>query len=52
MRSFSFILALGLMLTSPSMAGPAEGTLPGVGTFAYNGTTTAAAAPLLMADVH
>jgi len=42
MRSLSFIiLALGFVLAGSSMAGSADGNLPGVGTFAYNGPTMA-----------
>ena len=38
MRSLSFIvLALGFVLAGSSMAGSADGNLPGVGTFAYDG---------------
>ena len=37
MRIFSFILALAFTLAGPSMAGSADGSLPGVGTFAYHG---------------
>ena len=38
MRTFSFILAFAFMLAGPSMAGSSENTIPGVGTFAYNGS--------------
>jgi hypothetical protein len=42
MRSLSFIiLALGFVLAGSSMAGSADGDLPGVGTFAYDGPTIA-----------
>ena len=42
MRSLRFmILALGFVLAGSSMAGSADGNLPGVGTFAYNGPTMA-----------
>jgi hypothetical protein len=38
MRVLSFILlALGLVVAGSSMAGSADGNLPGVGTFAYEG---------------
>ena len=38
MRTLSFILAFAFVLAGPSMAGSSEHTLPGVGTFAYNGS--------------
>jgi len=38
MRNLGFIiLALGFVLAGSSMAGSADGNLPGVGTFAYDG---------------
>lgn len=37
MRTLSFILAFAFVLAGPSMAGSSENTIPGVGTFAYNG---------------
>ena len=41
MRTISFVLAFGLLLAGPSMAGSADASPPGAGTFAYK-----AAAPL------
>jgi hypothetical protein len=42
MRALSFILlALGLVVAGSSMAGSADGNLPGVGTFAYDGPALA-----------
>ena len=38
MRTLSFILAFAFILAGPSMAGSSEGSLPGIGTFSYNGT--------------
>ena len=38
MRTLSFILAVAFVLAGPSMAGSSENYLPGVGTFAYNGS--------------
>jgi len=35
MRMTSFILALAFILCGPSMAGPSDSSLPGVGTFAF-----------------
>jgi hypothetical protein len=36
MRTISFILGFAFILAGPSIAGPADGNLPGVGTFSYN----------------
>jgi hypothetical protein len=44
MRTLSFILAFAFVLVGPSMAGSSEGGLPGIGTFAYNGSPIATAA--------
>ena len=41
MRILSFILAFAFVLAGPSMAGSSENTLPGIGTFAYNGPAPA-----------
>jgi hypothetical protein len=49
MRSLSLImLAFGFVLATSSMAGSVEGSLPGVGTFSYNGSPIAAASQPLM----
>ena len=45
MRPLSLILAAGLLLVGSTMAGTVQGTLPGVGTFSYNGTAIAQASP-------
>ena len=45
MRTFSVILALAFVLVGPSMAGSSDGSLPGIGTFAYNGSPVATSAP-------
>ena len=45
MRTISFILAFAFILAGPSMAGSSDGSLPGVGTFAYSG----ALAPTVLA---
>ena len=42
MRATSFILTLAFILCGPSMAGPSDSSLPGVGTFSWNGSGTAA----------
>ena len=47
MRTTSLILAFAFILAGPSMAGSSE-DLPGVGTFAYNGSPVAAPASLPM----
>ncbi|NOJ40639.1 hypothetical protein [Bradyrhizobium australiense] len=51
MQTTSFILALAFILAGPSMAGSSDQTLPGVGTFAYNGSPIAAQAsqPMVLA---
>jgi hypothetical protein len=49
MRRYSFILALGLLLAGPSMAGSVDSTLPGTGAFSYNGTSGPVAAQLQVA---
>ena len=45
MRTTSFILALAFILCGPSMAGPSDSSLPGVGTFSW----TAVSAPTVVA---
>jgi hypothetical protein len=45
MRTISFILAFAFVLAGPSLAGSSEGTLPGVGTFSYNGSPVVSPAP-------
>lgn len=50
MRSLSFVLAFAFILVGPSMAGSADGNLPGIGTFAYNGSSVInAGAPIVVA---
>ncbi len=44
MRTLGFFLAFAFVLAGPSIAGSWEGGLPGVGTFAYNGSPIAAQA--------
>jgi hypothetical protein len=36
MRTISFILGFAFILAGPSIAGSADGNLPGAGTFSYN----------------
>ena len=45
MRTISFILAFAFVLAGPSMAGSSDQDLPGIGTFAYNGSPVAIPAP-------
>ena len=45
MRTLSFILAVAFVLAGPSIAGSLESSLPGIGTFAYNGSPIAPFAP-------
>jgi hypothetical protein len=47
MRTFSFILAFAAFLIGPSLAGSSEVSLPGVGTFSYNGSPVISDAPRL-----
>jgi hypothetical protein len=46
MRILSFILALAFVLAGPSIAGSLDNSLPGIGTFAYNGSPTLITAPI------
>jgi len=48
MRTLSFILAFAFVLAGPSMAGLSENTVPGVGTFAYNGSPIAVAPQVIV----
>jgi hypothetical protein len=51
MLALSFILAFGLVLAGASVAGSADGDLPGVGTFEYSGSpiTTTVQSPIVVA---
>lgn len=49
MRALSCMIAIVLLLTGPSMAGSAEGDLPGIGTFSYNGPQVATQIPSAVA---
>jgi hypothetical protein len=44
MKTLSFILAFAFVLAGPSLAGSTD-NLPGIGTFAYNGTPIVTSAP-------
>ena len=45
MRTLSFILTFAFVLAGPSMAGSSDQGLPGIGTFAYNGSPIVTSAP-------
>ena len=45
MRTLSFILAFAFVLVGPSIAGSLDGSLPGIGTFAYSGSAIVTTAP-------
>jgi hypothetical protein len=45
MQTLSFILAFAFILAGPTMAGSSDTSLPGIGTFAYNGSPIAVSAP-------
>ena len=49
MRALSYVIALVFLLTGPSLAGSADGDLPGVGTFAYGGSPIVVPAPEMVA---
>ena len=49
MRTVSFILAFVFVVAGSSMAGSVESGLPGVGTFAYNGTPVVPSQTLVVA---
>ena len=51
MRALSYMIALVLVLTGPSLAGSADRDMPGVGTFVYCGTPIPTPTPALMAEV-
>ena len=45
MRTLGFILAFAFVVAGPSMAGAMESSLPGIGTFSYNGSPIVTTAP-------
>jgi hypothetical protein len=49
MRTLSFILAVAFVLAGPSIAGSSDTGLPGVGTFAYNGSPIPASSMVVAA---
>ena len=48
MRTLGFILALAFVVAGSSLAGSSKAGLPGVGTFAYNGSPIAASAEAIV----
>ena len=51
MHPFSYVLAVVLLLSGASLAGPADHDLPGIGTFSYNGSPVVTPAPRVMAAI-
>ena len=51
MRALSYMIALVLLLTGPSLAGSADPDMPGVGTFVYCGAPIANPAAELVAQL-
>jgi hypothetical protein len=45
MRALSYVIAVVLVLTGPSLAGPAAADLPDIGTFSYSGSPLPNPAP-------
>ena len=50
MRTISFILGFAFILAGPSIAGSSDGSLPGMGTFSYNGSPAISAPTVLAAN--
>ncbi len=51
MRPYSYVIALVLLLSGPSLAGSTDHEMPGVGTFSYNGSPVVTLAPRVMAAI-
>ena len=49
MRTLGLLLACAFVVAGSTMAGSAEGGLPGVGTFAYSGPPVAASHAMIVA---
>jgi hypothetical protein len=45
MQTLGFVLAFAFILAVPTIAGSSDNSLPGIGTFAYNGSPIAVSAP-------
>ena len=51
MRTLSFLLAFAAVLAGPTLAGSPDGSLPGFGAFAYNGSPIVTAASSVVVAV-
>jgi hypothetical protein len=51
MRTLSFIIAVVSVLAGPSLAGPVDRDMPGIGTFIYCGSPIVTPAPEVMAAI-
>jgi hypothetical protein len=51
MRALSYIFAVVLVLTGPSLAGSADRDLPGIGTFSYCGSPIPVPVPVMMVAI-
>jgi hypothetical protein len=49
MRTISFILAFAFILAGPSIAGSSDGSLPGIGSFSYSGSSAVSSATTVVA---
>ena len=49
MQTLTFVLALGLMLVCPALAGNSDNGRPGIGTYAYNGSPIAISQSMVVA---
>ena len=45
MQTLSFMLGFVLVLAGPTLVGPSDGNVPGIGTFAYNGSPIVTSVP-------
>ena len=52
MRALSYIIAIVVLLSGPSMAGSTENDLPGIGSFGYNGSSIVTQIPAVMAAIN
>lgn len=51
MRCASLILAFAFLLTGPTLAGSADGGVPHIGSFAFDGAPITAPATLVVASI-
>ena len=51
MRTLSFFLAFAFLVAGPTMAGLSDSSLPGAGTFTYNGPPIVTSAPAIIVAV-